>query len=171
MTQALEGSYLLALDVALALVGGAAMLLVWVYSSWTSTLTGNSAAAPSGPFSFLMVCVFFLCGGGRPFAYSRKKMIQNHWVIMVDWGTMKKYLKKNQKTLRTQSLDEIGGWLLVYVRPAILFVAALWTLSPVLRTLTMTISGDTLAAWSSLLLTGIRLSIGTAKLNACRSTN
>ena len=89
---------------------------------------------------------------------------------MVDWG-MKKNFKKNQKTLRTQSLDEIGGWLFVYVRPAILFVAALWTLSPVLRTLTMTISGDTLAAWSSLFLTGIRVSIDTAKLNACRSTN
>ena len=54
--------------------------------------------------------------------------------------------------LRGASLHEYGAVLVVHVRATMLFVVALVMLSPLLRTLTMTISDDTVAAWASLLL-------------------
>ena len=54
--------------------------------------------------------------------------------------------------LRGASLHDYGAVLVVHVRATMLFVVALVMLSPLLRTLTMTISDDTVAAWASLLL-------------------
>mmetsp|Transcript_60380 Transcript_60380/g.97839 ORF Transcript_60380/g.97839 Transcript_60380/m.97839 type:complete len:509 (+) Transcript_60380:16-1542(+) len=106
--QKLNLSYMLALDVFLAVGGACSVFLVWIYSSWQ--LTGKLGKR-TPPLQFLLrVFSDFTCEG-------------------------------------------LGQSLVVYMRSGLLFIFALSTLSPILRTLTQTISDDTLAAGSLLFLT------------------
>eukprot|EP00802_Teleaulax_amphioxeia_P008282 Tamp_08290.p1 GENE.Tamp_08290~~Tamp_08290.p1 ORF type:complete len:479 (+),score=50.55 Tamp_08290:881-2317(+) len=125
--QALDLTYMLALDILLALGGACSVLLVWLYRSWTTNVTNVGIGAQATE--------------GAPVKDGRDCRDCAHPVTFL------------HQVLSDLSWDTVLGTLVVYMRSMLLFVVALCTLAPVLRTLTMTISDDTLAAWSSLFLT------------------
>ena len=120
--KSLSLAYMLAADIALAVCGGFCLLFVTLYQTHMKESGGVVPGGGGG-------------GGGGG--------VQNETGVT----RLSKILR-----LRGASLHDYGAVLVVNVRPTMLFVVALVMLSPLLRTLTMTISDDTVAAWASLLL-------------------
>jgi phosphatidylinositol glycan class C protein len=74
------------------------------------------------------------------------------WTLTGSRGARSPPLQFLAKVVQGLSLETCAAQVVVYLRSTLLFVVALCTLSPILRTLTITISDDTLAAWSTIFL-------------------